>query len=81
MARVQVADDVWADFRSLAGSQPIAAVLGELVTREVSRHRSRRLRDGQLDDRELIEALERARASQADLETIVARLERRLDGI
>ena len=31
MARVQVADEVWADFRSLAGDRPIAAVLGELV--------------------------------------------------
>jgi hypothetical protein len=78
MARVQVADDVWAGFRSLAGDRPIAAVLGELVTREVSRDRSRRLREGRLDDRELIEALDRARASRADLETIVARLERRL---
>ena len=81
MARVHVPDDVWADFRSLAGDRPIAAFLGELVTREVSRDRSRRLREGRLDDRELIEALDRARASRADLETIVARLERRLDGI
>ena len=80
MARVHVADDVWADFRILAGDRPIAAVLGELVTREVSRDRSRCLREGELDDRELIEALNRARASRADLETIVARLERRLDG-
>jgi hypothetical protein len=39
------------------------------------------LREGELDDRELIEALDRARASRADLEAIVARLERRLDGI
>jgi hypothetical protein len=80
MARVHVADDVWVHFRSLAGDRPIAAVLGELVTSEVSRDRSRRLREGVLDDRELIEALDRARASRADLETIVARLERRLDG-
>jgi hypothetical protein len=79
MARVQVADDVWADFRSLAGDRPIAAVLGDLVTKEVTRHRSRRVREGALDDRQLIEALERARATQADLETIVTRLERRLD--
>lgn len=34
MARVNVADDVWADFRSLAGDRPIAAILGELVTRK-----------------------------------------------
>src|SRR5215211_273883 len=76
MARVHVADDVWADFRSLAGDRPIAAVLGELVTREVSRNRSRRVREGRLDDRELVDALERARATHADLEVIAARLER-----
>ena len=79
MARVQVADEVWADFRSLAGDRPIAAVLGELVTREVTRDRSRRGREGQLDDRELVDALDRARTTQAELETIAERLERRLD--
>jgi hypothetical protein len=79
MARVNVADDVWADFRSLAGDRPIAAILGELVTREVTRDRSRRVREGQLDDRELVDALERARATQAELETLVDRVERRLD--
>ncbi len=31
MARVQVADDVWADFRALAAAESIAAVLGGLV--------------------------------------------------
>ena len=79
MARVQVADEVWADFRSLAGDRPIAAVLGDLVEREVRRDRSRRVREGRLDDRELIDALERARATQTDLAAIVAGLERRLD--
>src|SRR4051795_2555809 len=76
MARVQVADDVWADFRAAAGNRPISEVLGELVSREVDRYRSRRLRDGQLDPDELVDALEDARRQQADLALIVERLER-----
>src|SRR5918997_952004 len=76
MARVQVDDATWADFRALAGYRPVSEVLGELVTREVERYRSRRLREGELDDRELVEALDRAREQQADLMAIVERLER-----
>ncbi|MGH2989278.1 MAG: hypothetical protein ACRDMA_05330 [Solirubrobacterales bacterium] len=78
MARVHVSDAVWAEFRS-AASTPLNLRLGELVTREVDRHRSCRLREGQLDDAELVEALERARDLHADLAAVVARLERRLD--
>src|SRR3954452_4671522 len=82
MARVQVADDVWADFRAAAGHRPLSEVLGELVTREVNRYRSRRLRDGRLDPREITEALAHATQQQADLAIIVERLERleRLNG-
>ena len=82
MARVQVADDVWADFRAAAGHRPLSEVLGELVTREVERYRSRRLRDGRLDPREITEALAYAAQQQADLAIIVERLERlqRLNG-
>ena len=76
MARVQVADDVWADFRTAAGHRPLSEVLGELVTREVDRYRSRRLRDGQLDPREITAALDYAAQQQADLAIIVERLER-----
>jgi hypothetical protein len=75
MARVSVSDDVWADFRGAIGSRPISEALGELIEREVQRYRSRHLHDGQLEPRELLDALDRARAQQADLETIVARLE------
>jgi predicted CopG family antitoxin len=76
MARVQVADDVWADFRAAAGQRSLSEVLGELVTREVDRYRSRRLRAGQLDPREIAAALEYASKQQADLAVIVERLER-----
>jgi len=76
MARVQVSDDVWSEFRAGAGNRPISEMLGELVTREVERHRSRRLREGEIEDRELVDAIDRARVQQADLAEIVARLER-----
>lgn len=75
MARVQVTDDVWGDFRALAGYKPMSELLGELVTREVERYRSQKLRAGQLEPRELLEALERARDQQEDLAAIVSRLE------
>jgi hypothetical protein len=76
MARVHVSDQVWADFRASAYPRPLNFVLGELVGREVERYRSRRIREGLVDDRELIEALDRARDLQEDLVTIIARLER-----
>jgi hypothetical protein len=76
MARVRVSDDVWADFRAAAGNRPISEVLGELVSREVDRQRSKRLRQGQLEPSELVEALEDARRQRGDLELIVERLER-----
>jgi hypothetical protein len=75
MARVQVSDDVWTDFRALAGYRPVSELLGELVTREVEKYRSKKIREGELEPRELLDALERARQQQADLETIVQRLE------
>jgi hypothetical protein len=53
--------------------------LGAMVRREVERHRSRRLRAGRLDDRELVDALERATEPHKELSAIVERLERRLD--
>lgn len=75
MARVQINDETWREFRVVAGGRSISEVLGELVEREVRRARSTRLRDGTLTDRELIEALERARDQAEDLQAIVTRLE------
>lgn len=77
MARVRVSADTWAEFRMLAGDRPVAAFLGDLVTREVERHRSQRLREREVDERELLDALDRAREQQADLAAIIDRLERR----
>ncbi len=76
MARVAVADDVWADFRAAIGHRPISEVLGDLVAQEVERYRSRRLKDGQLEPRELVDALARARRQQEELAVLVERLER-----
>lgn len=73
---MRVPADTWAEFRAIAGDRPVAAVLGDLVTREVARNRSRRLRERQVDERELLDALERARDQQADLAAMVDRLER-----
>ena len=75
MARVQVDDATWQEFRGIAGFQPISEILGELVEREVHNARSARLRDGRLEDREVVDALDKARELQADLAAIVARLE------
>lgn len=79
MARVAVADDVWTDFRALAGDRSIAQALGALVKREVERERARRVKAGQLDDRELVDALSHAREQYADLAALVDRLERRIN--
>jgi len=75
MARVRADEETWATFRALAGARPISEVLGQLVLEEVRRYRSRQLRDGSLQPRELLDALERAREQQADLELVVLRLE------
>jgi hypothetical protein len=66
-ARVKVSDDVWTDFREATRNSSVAIALGELVTREVDRYRARRVRDGSADERELLEALERAQELHADL--------------
>jgi predicted CopG family antitoxin len=79
MARVRVADDVWTDFKAVAGDSSMSSVLGELVERDVRRHRERRIRDGSVDDRELIEALNRAEQLHGELSTMVDWLRRRLE--
>jgi len=78
-ARVKVSDDVWTDFREATRNSSVAIALGELVTREVERHRARRVQDGSADEQELLEALERALELHARLAELVKRLERRLD--
>jgi hypothetical protein len=76
-ARVKVTDDVWDDYRLLIRTEGVGDALGRLVTREVERSRVARIREGSADDQAVLDALERAHELQADLATIVARLERR----
>lgn len=76
-ARVKVPDDVWQDFRQLTHAETVGEALGRLVTREVERWRTARIREGSADDRAVLDALERAHELQADLAAVVAYLERR----
>lgn len=75
MARVQVDDETWREFRALAGYRPISELLGELVEREVRRTRSVQLRDGTFTERELVDALARAHDQAEDLRATIARLQ------
>jgi hypothetical protein len=79
MARVHVDDETWAAFKHAAGPVPISELLGQLVSRYVDREEARELREGSVDDRQLLDALEQACELHADVAAIVARLERRLD--
>jgi hypothetical protein len=78
-ARVKVSDDVWSDFRAATRNSSVSIALGDLVTREVDRYRARRVREGSVDEQELLEALERAHELHAELTELVKRIERRLD--
>lgn len=76
-ARVKVSDEVWDDFRLLTRTEGVGDALGRLVTREVERWRVARIGKGSADDKEVLDALERAHELQAELVTIVGYLERR----
>jgi hypothetical protein len=77
MARVHVPNEVWAEFRRAAGNTPMSQILGRLVEREVQRDRTRRIRQGTVDDQLVLDALERARELHQDVAAIIDRLERR----
>jgi hypothetical protein len=75
MARVAVSDEIWTEFRYAIGTRSVAQALGDLVESEVERSRSRRVREGELQPRELLEAIDRAHQAQDDLAALVTRLE------
>ena len=79
MARVHVDDATWRVFKNAAGTTPISELLGQLVTRHVHRHQARQAEAATIEDRELVDALERASELRRDLGRLVARLEHRLD--
>ena len=78
-ARVNVSDETWREFRRVIGNDSIAAYLGRLVEQAVERNIARRIREGDVREQELLDALERARELHSDLGATVERLECRLD--
>lgn len=77
-ARVRVDDETWAEYRRSLGDRSVAEALGAHVEGEVAQWRRQRASRAELDEREVLEALERIEAARAALESLVARLERRL---
>jgi hypothetical protein len=75
MARVRVDDETWREFRRELGPNTVAKRLGELVKRDLGERRRRRLDNGQLDPREVQQALEQAAELGRDLAAITRRLE------
>ncbi|MDQ3880977.1 MAG: hypothetical protein M3295_07890 [Chloroflexota bacterium] len=75
MARVRVDDQTWREFRHEIGSSTVAQRLGELVARHLGERRRRRLHNGQLEAREVQQALEQAAELSRDLAAITRRLE------
>jgi hypothetical protein len=76
MARVTASDETWQHFRRIAEpSGGVSRKLGELVSREVRRHREQELRAGTAVAREALDALDETRALAQYLEAITARLE------
>ncbi len=77
-ARVRVDDETWAEFRRSLGERSVAETLGAHVEGEVAQWRRRHASRAELDEREVLEVLERIEAAGATLEALTVRLERRL---
>lgn len=77
-ALVRVDDETWAEYRRLLGERSVAEALGSYVEREVARARLARASQTELNEREVLEALERVEAAGATLEALAGRLQRRL---
>lgn len=80
-ARVTVDENTWEAFKaSVAPGSSIGQVLGDLVTRHVSRFDARRAQAGTIDDQDLLGALERAEELQRNVAYLLVRIEDRLRG-
>lgn len=78
-ARVSVDEQTWQAFKQITADSSISQVLGDLVTRHVHHTQARQAKDGQLEDRELLDALDRAQELQRDLGHLLRRIEDRID--
>jgi len=78
IARVGVDDETWREFRSVIGDRSVAEVLALYVELEVARARRQVANRESVSERELVDALERARSTAETLDRIVRRLEVRL---
>jgi hypothetical protein len=79
-ARVRASDDDWQTFRVSLAGRSIAEALGALVEREVSAYRRRLAQRDAAAAAEVLAALQASRELQAELATIVSRLERLAGG-
>jgi len=70
MARVRVDDATWAAFRLAYPTEPIAAVLGRLIARDVARHQRT-----QGDGVQAAQVIKDARQLAAELEGLARRVE------
>lgn len=77
-ARVRDDDETWAEYRRLLGERSVAVALGAHVEGEVAKWRRRQASREELDEHEVLDALERIEDAKATLEALTVRLERRL---
>ena len=77
-ARVRVDDETWAEFRTSLGGRSVAEALGTHVEVEVARWRRQKATRPELDEREVIELLERIEAATVTLDALARRLQPRL---
>jgi len=71
LARVQVSDETWTEYRATLGTTPVSVGLGRLVEREVARDRRRTA----VDTAGVHDAVEDARAVARELAALISRLE------
>ena len=79
-ARVRASDEDWQTFRVSLAGRSIAEALGGLVEREVAAYRRRLAQRDDAAAAEVLAALQASRELQAELATIVDRLERLAGG-
>lgn len=75
IARVGVDDATWAEFKRAIGDRSVAETLGRYVELEVARARRARGVEEDVTQRELVDALERARLTAEALQQVTRRLE------